>query len=159
MVDVVDSATRSRMMSGIRGRNTKPEVLIRSLLHRRGFRFRLDVRELPGRPDIVLPRYRAVVLVHGCFWHGHNCPLFKWPSTRPEFWRAKIGRNRTNDAKALAALAALGWRVAVIWECALRGASQDPEAVVERLAAWLQDGTQSWFEARAAHQEVQQKAT
>jgi DNA mismatch endonuclease, patch repair protein len=150
MVDVVDSATRSRMMSGIRGRDTKPEVLIRSLLHRRGFRFRLDVRELPGRPDIVLPRYRAVVLVHGCFWHGHNCPLFKWPSTRPEFWRAKIDRNRTNDARALAALAAQGWRVAVIWECALRGASQDPQAVVERLAAWLRDDTQSWFEARAA---------
>lgn len=154
MVDVVDSATRSRMMSGIRGRNTKPEVLIRSLLHRRGFRFRLDVRELPGRPDIVLPRYRAVVLVHGCFWHGHNCALFKWPATRPEFWRAKIGRNRTNDARALAALAALGWRVAVIWECALRGAAQDPQAVVERLAVWLQDDTQGWFEARAAQQET-----
>ncbi|WP_322070615.1 very short patch repair endonuclease [Paraburkholderia bannensis] len=153
MVDVVDSATRSRMMSGIRARNTKPEVLIRSLLHRRGFRFRLDVRELPGRPDIVLPRYRAVVLVHGCFWHGHHCTLFKWPSTRPEFWRAKIGRNRTNDARTLAALTAQGWRVAVIWECALRGATQDPEAVVERLAAWLRDDTQSWFEARAAQQE------
>lgn len=153
MVDVVDSATRSRMMSGIRGRDTKPEVLIRSLLHRRGFRFRLDVRELPGRPDIVLPRYRAVVLVHGCFWHGHNCALFKWPSTRPEFWRAKIGRNRTNDARALAALTAQGWRVAVIWECALRGAAQDPQAVVERLATWLRDDTQSWFEARAAQHE------
>ncbi|WP_321840357.1 very short patch repair endonuclease [Paraburkholderia bannensis] len=153
MVDVVDSATRSRMMSGIRARNTKPEVLIRSLLHRRGFRFRLDVRELPGRPDIVLPRYRAIVLVHGCFWHGHHCALFKWPSTRPEFWRAKIGRNRTNDARTLAALTAQGWRVAVIWECALRGATQDPEAVVERLAAWLRDDTQSWFEARAAQQE------
>jgi DNA mismatch endonuclease, patch repair protein len=154
MVDVVDSATRSRMMSGIRGRDTKPEVLIRSLLQRRGFRFRLDVRELPGRPDIVLPRYRAVVLVHGCFWHGHNCPLFKWPSTRPEFWRAKIDRNRTNDARALAALTAQGWRVAVIWECALRGASQDPQAVVERLATWLRDGSQSWFEARAAQQDA-----
>ncbi|WP_322091739.1 very short patch repair endonuclease [Paraburkholderia bannensis] len=153
MVDVVDSATRSRMMSGIRARNTRPEILIRSLLHRRGFRFRLDVRDLPGRPDIVLPRYRAVVLVHGCFWHGHDCALFKWPSTRPEFWRAKIGRNRTNDARTLAALTAQGWRVAVIWECALRGATQDPEAVVERLAAWLRDDTQSWFEARAAQQE------
>ncbi|MFP4906044.1 very short patch repair endonuclease [Paraburkholderia sp. BR14261] len=122
MVDVVDTATRSRMMSGIRGRNTKPEKLIRSLLHRRGFRFRLNVRELPGRPDIVLPRRRAVVFVHGCFWHGHNCALFKWPRTRPEFWREKIARNRLNDAKALAALAAQGWRVAVIWECACRWA-------------------------------------
>ena len=149
MVDVVDAATRSRMMSGIRGRNTQPEILIRRLLHRRGFRFRLDVRELPGRPDIVLPRYRAIVFVHGCFWHGHNCPLFKWPQTRTEFWREKIARNRTNDAKALAALAARGWRVAVIWECALRGADRDPDALVDRLAAWLQDGTSAWFEARA----------
>ncbi|MFD1557993.1 very short patch repair endonuclease [Paraburkholderia silviterrae] len=149
MVDVVDTATRSRMMSGIRARNTKPERLVRSLLHRRGFRFRLDVRELPGRPDIVLPRYRAVVFVHGCFWHGHQCALFKWPATRPEFWRAKIARNRTNDAKALAALAAQGWRVAVIWECALRGAAQDPQAVVERLARWLEDTESVWFEARA----------
>ncbi|QGZ60929.1 very short patch repair endonuclease [Paraburkholderia acidisoli] len=149
MVDVVDSATRSRMMSGIRGRNTKPEILIRSLLHRRGFRFRIDVRELPGRPDIVLPGRRAVIFVHGCFWHGHSCALFKWPQTRPEFWREKIARNRLNDARALAALAAQGWRVAVIWECALRGAQQDPNAVVERLAAWLDDANSAWFEARA----------
>lgn len=149
MVDVVDTATRSRMMSGIRGRNTKPEKLIRSLLHRRGFRFRLNVRELPGRPDIVLPRRRAVVFVHGCFWHGHNCALFKWPQTRPEFWREKIARNRLNDAVALAALAAQGWRVAVVWECALRGPQHDPQAVVERLAAWLEDGSSAWFEARS----------
>lgn len=149
MVDVVDAATRSRMMSGIRGRNTKPEILIRSLLHRHGFRFRLDVRELPGRPDIVLPRYRAAVFVHGCFWHGHDCALFKWPATRPEFWRDKIARNRANDAKAIAALAAQGWRVAVIWECALRGASRDPQAVVDRLAAWLATEQGAWFEARA----------
>ncbi|SDD11330.1 very short patch repair endonuclease [Paraburkholderia lycopersici] len=149
MIDVVDKATRSRMMSGIRGRNTKPEKVIRSLLHRRGFRFRLNVRELPGRPDIVLPRRHAVVFVHGCFWHGHNCALFKWPQTRPEFWREKIARNRLNDARALAALAAQGWRVAVIWECALRGARHDPQTVVERLAAWLEDESSAWFEARS----------
>jgi len=154
MVDVVDAATRSRMMAGIRGRDTKPERVIRSLLHRRGFRFRLDVRELPGRPDIVLPRYRAVVFVHGCFWHGHGCPLFKWPRTRTEFWREKIARNRANDARALAALAAQGWRVAVVWECALRGTGQgrgpagDPEGVAERLDAWLKDRASAWFEAR-----------
>ncbi len=150
MVDVVDAATRSRMMSGIRARNTQPERLIRSLLHRRGFRFRLDVRELPGRPDIVLPRYRAVVFVHGCFWHGHDCAFFKWPKTRPEFWREKINRNRTNDARALAALAAQGWRIAVVWECALRGEASDPEASVERLAAWLASGESTWFEERGA---------
>jgi DNA mismatch endonuclease, patch repair protein len=148
MVDIVDRATRSRMMSGIRGRNTKPELLIRSLLHRRGFRFRLDARDLPGRPDIVLPRYRAVIFVHGCFWHGHDCPLFKWPQTRPEFWRDKIGRNRTNDAKALAALHERGWRVATVWECALRGANRDLDGVLQRLIDWLQ-GEAASFEERA----------
>jgi DNA mismatch endonuclease (patch repair protein) len=137
MVDVVDAATRSRMMSGIRGRNTKPEILIRSLLHRRGFRFRLDARDLPGRPDIVLPRYGAVVFVHGCFWHGHDCHLFKWPQTRPEFWRDKIARNRSNDERAQLALHALGWRVAVVWECALRGANRDVDGIIQRLADWL----------------------
>jgi len=148
MVDVVDTATRSRMMSGIRARNTKPERQIRSLLHRRGFRFRLNVRELPGQPDIVLPRYRAAVFIHGCFWHGHDCPLFKWPHTREDFWRAKIARNRANDARALAALAAQGWRVAVIWECALRGAGRDTDALLQRLALWLQSGEATYFEAR-----------
>ncbi|GJH36728.1 DNA mismatch endonuclease Vsr [Paraburkholderia hospita] len=137
MVDIVDAATRSRMMSGIRGRNTKPEILIRSQLHRRGFRFRLDARDLAGRPDIVLPRYRAVIFVHGCFWHGHDCHLFKWPQTRPEFWRDKIGRNRANDAKAQAALLEAGWRVATVWECALRGANRDIDGVLQRLIDWL----------------------
>ncbi|PEH40030.1 very short patch repair endonuclease [Burkholderia gladioli] len=137
MVDVVDSATRSRMMSGIRGRNTKPEILIRSLLHRQGFRFRLHVRDLPGKPDIVLPRYHAVIFVHGCFWHGHDCSLFKWPGTRPDFWREKIGRNRANDHKALTTLLADGWRVGIVWECALRGANKNIESVAKSLADWL----------------------
>ena len=97
MVDVVDTATRSRMMAGIRGTNTKPELLLRKGLHAQGFRFRLHSTGLPGKPDIVLPRHHAVVFAHGCFWHGHNCHLFKWPSTRPEFWQAKIERNREVD--------------------------------------------------------------
>lgn len=137
MVDVVDPATRSRMMSGIRARNTKPEILIRSMLHRQGFRFRLHVHNLPGKPDMVFPRYRAVVFVHGCFWHGHDCPLFKWPATRPEFWREKIGRNQANDYRTNAALIASGWRVGVVWECAIRGAGKDLEGVTRRLADWL----------------------
>ncbi|MDN4572659.1 very short patch repair endonuclease [Pandoraea cepalis] len=137
MADVVDSATRSRMMSGIRGRDTKPEIVIRSMLHRLGFRFRLHVRDLPGTPDIVLPRHRAVIFVHGCFWHGHDCPLFKWPATRPEFWQEKIGRNRANDKKAYDALLAHGWRVGTVWECALRGAGKDLEGVARNLAEWL----------------------
>lgn len=137
MVDVVDSATRSRMMSGIRGRNTKPEILIRSLLHRHGFRFRLHVRDLPGKPDIVLPRYHAVVFVHGCFWHGHDCSLFKWPTTRPEFWREKIGRNQTNDERSKEALLENGWRVGIVWECSLRGAGKNIAGVAQSLADWL----------------------
>lgn len=137
MPDIVDPGTRSRMMAGIRGRNTKPEILVRSLLHRQGFRFRLHVRNLPGKPDMVFPRYHAVIFVHGCFWHGHDCPLFKWPSTRPEFWREKIGRNQANDYRTNAALIASGWRVGVVWECAIRGAGKDLEGVTRRLADWL----------------------
>lgn len=137
MADIVDSATRSRMMSGIRGRNTKPEILVRSMLHRHGFRFRLHVRELPGRPDIVLPRYHAAIFVHGCFWHGHDCPLFRLPGTRADFWRDKIARNRANDQKAKDALLAAGWRVGVVWECAIRGPGIDIGSVARRLDEWL----------------------
>lgn len=139
MVDVVDSATRSRMMSGIRGKNTKPEWLVRKGLHTLGFRYRLHVKELPGKPDIVLPKYRAAVFVHGCFWHGHCCPLFKWPSTRREFWRKKIEGNVTRDQRATQALIESGWRVATIWECGLR-CKGGPEAAVEQLSAWLASG-------------------
>lgn len=137
MTDVVDAATRSRMMSGIRGRNTKPEISIRSLLHRQGFRFRLHVLQLPGKPDIVLPRYRAVIFIHGCFWHGHNCRLFKLPATRPEFWRKKFDQNKANDQKAVDALLASGWRVGIVWECAIRGAGRDLNHIGFRLAEWI----------------------
>lgn len=124
-------------MSGIRGHNTKPEILIRRLLHRQGFRFRLHVRVLPGKPDIVLPRYHAVIFVHGCFWHGHDCPLFRLPGTRQEFWQAKIDRNRANDQKAVEALLHRGWRVGVVWECAIRGAGRDIDDIALRLGEWL----------------------
>lgn len=138
MADVVDAATRSRMMAGIKGRDTKPEWIIRRGLHRLGFRYRLYARELPGRPDLVLAKHRAVVFIHGCFWHGHDCPLFKWPKTREEFWRTKIGGNVDRDARAIDILTRQGWRVAIVWECALRGAGRDPGAIVDRLAAWLE---------------------
>lgn len=98
MVDIVDVSTRSRMMAGIKNRNTKPEILIRKLLYKKGYRFRLHVKDLPGKPDIVLPKYKAVIFVNGCFWHGHkNCSLFKLPATRTEFWQEKITRNQAND--------------------------------------------------------------
>ena len=138
MADIVDAATRSRMMSGIRGKNTAPEMYVRSALHRKGFRFRLHASELPGKPDIVLPRYKAVFLVNGCFWHGHNCALFRLPKTRPEFWASKLQRNRMNDARAIDNLESIGWRVGVIWECAIRGANAlDQDELGSKLADWL----------------------
>lgn len=121
MADVVAGPVRSRMMSGIRGQNTKPEIAVRRTLHAAGFRFRLHDRSLPGRPDLVLRKWRTAVLVHGCFWHGHRgCRYFRWPSTRRDFWRDKIGKNMERDQRDVNRLLALGWRVAVVWECALR---------------------------------------
>jgi len=138
LADVVDPATRSRMMSGIRGKNTRPELLIRKALHARGFRYRLHCKDLPGNPDLCLPKYRAVIFVHGCFWHGHDCHLFKWPKTRPEFWREKIGRNRAVDEAALSTLQATGWRVATVWECAIKGRyRQSPQGITDQITAWL----------------------
>lgn len=114
------------MMASIRSRDTKPEMIVRRHLHGLGFRYRLSPRELPGRPDLVLPRYMTTVFVHGCFWHGHDgCRLAKMPTTRTEFWTAKISANKERDAMVAAKLRDLGWRVAVIWECALRSNPDD----------------------------------
>lgn len=138
MPDIVTPEVRSRMMSGIRGTNTKPELLLRRGLHSRGFRFRLHDRKLPGCPDIVFPRFRAVLFAHGCFWHGHDCNLFRWPATRAEFWKNKIERNRINDARAKALLGANGWRQAVVWECALRGSTKrDFPEILSACSDWL----------------------
>ncbi|MEH6433847.1 very short patch repair endonuclease [Massilia sp. DD77] len=113
-------------MSRIRGRDTKPEMLIRRGLHARGLRYRLQDRNLPGRPDLVFPKYRVVILVHGCFWHGHHCPLFRLPATRPEFWAAKISSNQRRDERSHEALRAKGWRILTIWECSLKGPARWP---------------------------------
>jgi len=127
MADVLTPEQRWLNMSRIRGRDTKPELCIRRGLHARGLRFRLHPKELPGKPDLVFPRYRTAVFVHGCFWHGHGCHLSKMPATRPEFWRKKIARNVARDQKTIAALNESGWRVLVIWECALRGPGRPSE--------------------------------
>ena len=141
MPDVHDRATRSRNMAAVRGKDTKPELLIRRGLHGLGFRYRLQAKELPGKPDLVLPKYRAVILVHGCFWHGHDCPLFRLPATRQSFWEDKIAGNAARDAKALTELQALGWRAGVVWECALRGpARRDTESVLTALSGWIRSG-------------------
>lgn len=138
MVDTVTAVVRSRMMSGIRSANTKPEIILRRGLHRLGFRYRLHERQLPGSPDIVFPKYRAVLFAHGCFWHGHDCHLFKWPSTRANFWHTKITRNRIVDAKAADALHAAGWRVGTVWECALKGRTRlSLDVVIASCADWL----------------------
>ena len=111
------SAARSRNMAAIRSKNTTPELAVRRFLHAAGFRYRLHVKNLPGRPDIVLPKYRTVVLVHGCFWHHHGCRNSVWPRTRAKFWRAKIGATRNRDRRNQQELRSLGWSVCVIWEC------------------------------------------
>lgn len=143
MADVVPADVRSRMMAGIRATNTKPELLLRRGLHARGLRFRLHDPALPGKPDIVFPRYRAVILAHGCFWHGHDCHLFKWPSTRPDFWRAKIARNREVDARTTAALANAEWRQAIVWECALKGRTRLPlDNIIDSCENWIRSDRQ-----------------
>ena len=125
-------------MSRIRGRDTKPEMLVRRGLHARGLRFRLHDRKLPGKPDLVFPRFRSVLFVHGCFWHGHGCHLFRWPSTRKEFWREKIEANYRRDRKAARQLKEAGWRVMWVWECSLRGKHRRNLAnVLDEIEQWI----------------------
>ena len=138
MPDIVDEATRSRMMSGIRGKDTRPEMIIRRGLHAMGFRYKLHDNTLPGKPDLVFPARRAVILVNGCFWHGHDCHLFKWPSSRVDFWKRKILRNREKDAETLKSLRSDGWRILTVWECALKGNTRLPAGkAVQKAAQWL----------------------
>lgn len=135
-MDIVDPLTRSRMMAGIRGSDTRPERILRSGLHALGFRFRLHRRDLPGRPDIVLPKRRAAIFVHGCFWHRHpGCHYATTPATRPDFWQTKFKQNVERDRRNRNDLLTTGWRVAVVWECALRKA--DFEQTISATADWL----------------------
>jgi DNA mismatch endonuclease (patch repair protein) len=121
MADVHDKATRSYNMSRIKGKDTKPEMLVRKFLHAQGFRYRLHVKNLPGKPDIVLPRHKTVIFIHGCFWHGHeHCKYYVIPKTRTEWWVNKINSNIFNDTKAIKALKKEGWKVIVLWECGLK---------------------------------------
>jgi DNA mismatch endonuclease (patch repair protein) len=130
MIDVLTPAQRQLNMSRIRGKDTKPEMIIRKGLHAAGLRFRLHAKDLPGRPDLILPRYRAAIQVHGCFWHGHNCPMCRLPATRGEFWSAKILGNRERDERTSAALLVSGWRLLTVWECSLRGPARRPAGEV-----------------------------
>jgi DNA mismatch endonuclease (patch repair protein) len=147
MTDVLTPEQRQRNMSVIRGRDTAPELLVRRGLHARGLRFRLHDRQLPGRPDLVLARYRTVVFVHGCFWHAHGCRLSKMPTTRQEFWRKKLEENVARDHKSITILQARGWRVLVIWECALRGPLRLEESeMFGRAESYIRNGKLSLFE-------------
>lgn len=138
MPDTLTPERRSWNMSRIRGRNTRPELLLRSLLHRAGFRFRLHAKELPGRPDIVLPKYRTAIFVHGCFWHRHGCRNTTTPSTRREFWQAKFDANVRRDEKNRAALQGEGWTVLTAWECELR---KDASRVAEEISRSIREAS------------------
>jgi DNA mismatch endonuclease (patch repair protein) len=136
VTDIVAKSTRSRMMSGIRGKDTKPERVIRSALHSAGFRYRVHASDLPGKPDLVFPKYKAVILVHGCFWHRHShCWWSTTPSSNSEFWTIKFAQNVKRDAENVRDLRKLGWRIAVVWECALRLPKKDEVAAV--IGTWL----------------------
>lgn len=144
MIDVVDPTVRSRMMAGIGGKDTKPEMILRRALHARGFRYRLHDRRLPGTPDLVFRRFGAVCFVHGCFWHRHEeCPFATNPATRPDFWQAKFRGNVERDRRAREQLLDSGWRVAIVWECALRADRAKWTSL--RLEHWLQ-GDERFFE-------------
>ncbi len=136
-MDVVDKQTRSKMMANIKGKNTRPELIIRSLIHRKGFRFRIHDKSLPGIPDIVLKGYKTVIFVHGCYWHRHdNCKLTSTPKQNNKFWVKKFEATIYRDGIVYFKLKQLGWRVAVIWECAIRDKVHLPE-YINTLAIWL----------------------
>lgn len=121
MADVHSKETRSYNMSQIKGKNTKPEILVRKLLFSSGFRYRLHDKKLPGKPDIVLPKYKTAIFIHGCFWHGHeDCKYFVVPKTRQDWWLNKINGNKNNDYKSLITLKEQGWNIVVLWECELK---------------------------------------
>jgi DNA mismatch endonuclease (patch repair protein) len=119
-MDTITKSERSHLMSRIRSKDTQPELAVRSMLHRSGYRFRLHRKDLPGRPDIVLPRHRKIILVHGCFWHGHTCNLASKPKSNESYWSSKIQMNRARDSRNLQALVSQGWQVLELWECDIR---------------------------------------
>lgn len=144
MADIVSPEVRSRMMSGIRGKNTKPEIFLRKALHAEGLRFRIHAK-LPGKPDMVFPKWNAALFVHGCFWHGHDCHLFKWPQSRPEFWKAKISGNVARDQDNIVRLTEAGWRVGVVWECSIKGRTRLlPSTAISRCSNWIRSNKKTF---------------
>ena len=147
MADVLTRAQRRLNMSRIRGQDTKPEMMLRRGLHRRGLRYRLHRKDLPGKPDLVFQARKAVIFVHGCFWHKHDCPKFKWPATRERFWRTKIQQNHERDLEVLEELRKVGWRVQIVWECALRGSGRLPlDEVLDACVSFINEGRKDFAE-------------
>lgn len=134
MADRFTPEERSRIMAKVKGRNTKPEILVRRLLHRLGYRFRLHRKDIPGKPDIVLPRHRKIILVHGCFWHGHDCKRGTRPEANADFWNAKIKKNMERDARNTEELRRLGWDVLILWSCEIK----DSDKLAERLQCFIE---------------------
>jgi DNA mismatch endonuclease (patch repair protein) len=142
MTDIVSKEQRSRMMAGIRCKNTQPEMSIRHELFSKGFRYRLHDKKLPGKPDLVFPQHRTALFINGCFWHGHNCELFRSPSSNQEFWKMKISANKINDAKNRILLMDAGWKVVTVWECAMRGKkSMGMSTLIEKIAILIRTDT------------------
>ncbi len=141
MADVHSPDVRSKNMRAIRGSDTKPELLLRKALHARGFRYRINIKSLPGSPDIVFAKYRSVIFVHGCFWHRHDCGYFKMPKTHMEFWAEKISGNVRRDDAALAALESSGWRCLIVWECTLKKKGGELDSAINEIADWVRAGT------------------
>ncbi|WP_426281241.1 very short patch repair endonuclease [Lysobacter soli] len=142
-MDVLTPDQRKLNMSRIRGKDTKPELDLRRGLHALGYRYRLQDRSLPGRPDLVLTKHKVAIFVNGCFWHGHDCPMFKAPKTNSDFWARKIAQNRVRDAAMIAALRSLGWRVLTVWECAQKGPRRVPQPeLIRRCSDFILGETQ-----------------
>lgn len=139
MVDIVSPEKRSQMMAGIKGKDTKPEIAVRKALFALGWRYRIHDKRLPGKPDLVFPSRMAVIFVEGCYWHGHDCHLFKLPSSRTEFWGNKIESNQLRDVRVREKLQTLGWRHLTVWECALKGRTRLPfPELIDTIVAWLE---------------------
>jgi DNA mismatch endonuclease (patch repair protein) len=148
MADVVTLEKRSLMMSGIKSRDTKPELFIRNRIHHEGFRYLLHGVKLPGKPDLVFPKYKAVIFINGCFWHAHDCTYFKWPQTRAQFWKEKLEGNRNRDQSNIGKLNSMGWRVGIVWECSLQCDSHGQEKLIKWLSCWLKSSRQ-YFEIKS----------
>lgn len=144
MVGSLDPSNRSKLMASIKSKNTSPELLIRRGLHKLGLRYRLHSKTLSGKPDLVFPKHKAVIFINGCFWHGHNCHIFRWPKTRMDFWHGKIKANILRDKKNITCCVRQGWKVLVIWECSIKGKTKrDFNEVIHTTKNWILYDSQS----------------